>query len=242
MQTRLLKILLLSLSLVFGSLSMVHGQVMLSTADSLFRAKQYTQSFELYHQLFKSHRYSHAMLLKMAYIQEGLGHISKSIYYLQLYYQASHDEYALKKITELADKNRLEGYAADNQPLFRTTWHRYSSSISVALFAMVVLFLAMLLYQKRKYQQKPLWPAFGILVFITLLFVQVNFSQNINQGIVNQVSTYLMSGPSAGSSVAAIIGEGHQLKITGKKDVWLRVQWMDKEVFVKEDKVMRAVL
>ena len=36
--------------------------------------------------------------------------------------------------------------------------------------------------------------------------------------------------------------EGHKLKITGKKDVWLKVEWLDKEAYVKENQVLRVVL
>ena len=39
------------------------------------------------------------------------------------------------------------------------------------------------------------------------------------------------------SSIGEIIhtlGEGHQLEIKGKQDVWMRVSWKQKEVFVKE--------
>ena len=43
-------------------------------ADSLFRAKQYTQSLSIYQSLLNKNSYSNAMLLKMAYIQEGLNY------------------------------------------------------------------------------------------------------------------------------------------------------------------------
>jgi uncharacterized protein YgiM (DUF1202 family) len=51
-----------------------------------------------------------------------------------------------------------------------------------------------------------------------------------------------MSGPSAGANVVTLINEGHKLKITGKKDVWLKVEWLDKEAYVKENQVLRVVL
>src|SRR5689334_22771820 len=63
-------------------------------ADSLFRARQYSQSFELYKAILEQHYYSPAILLKMAYIQEGLGHLGRSMYYLNLYYQATDDKQA----------------------------------------------------------------------------------------------------------------------------------------------------
>jgi len=73
MQKRILQtaavaaLLLLSLSTnaqVFG--------YRLKMADSLYGKKQYTQSLELYREIFNERNYSPAMLLRMAYIEEGL--------------------------------------------------------------------------------------------------------------------------------------------------------------------------
>ena len=77
---------------------------------------------------------------------------------------------------------------------------------------------------------------------LILLFAHVNLFTAAEEGIVSANQTYLMSGPSAGSSVIAIISEGHQLKIKDKKDVWLKVEWQDKNVYVKEDKLLRPIL
>ncbi|MGB3465691.1 MAG: hypothetical protein WBA74_10490, partial [Cyclobacteriaceae bacterium] len=53
----------------------------LTTADSLFQAKKYTESFELYEQIIvEDMAYSPAMLLKMAFIKEGLGDYSNALY------------------------------------------------------------------------------------------------------------------------------------------------------------------
>jgi hypothetical protein len=231
-----LKILFLLVFAVMQAFS-AHCQPSVKRPDSLFQAKQYTQSFDLYKDIFERGWVSPAMLLRMAYIQEGLGHVSKSIYYLQLYHQAANDEQALKKIEELAAKNKLEGYQTSQQSFVRIALGKYNLQITGALAAFIIFFLALLIVQRRRHI-KPIGPAFGLLTFLALLFVQTNFSGAPQQGIVSQSQTYLMSGPSAGSSVVDIIGEGHQLKITGKKDVWLKVDWRDKEVYVKEDKLM----
>src|SRR3970040_613357 len=44
----------------------------LYTADSLFRAKQFTQSLRHYEAMLENKEFTPAMLLKMAYIHEGL--------------------------------------------------------------------------------------------------------------------------------------------------------------------------
>ena len=150
-QTGILKILALTCVILCSSL--VHANdvnYLLSNADSLYLKKQYTQSFELYQSLYTDGRYSPAMLLKMAYIQEGLGHVSLSLYYLNLYYLASGDSQVLNKLQELASKNKLEGYEYSemNQKIMFTL-KKYSLHIS-GMLAVIVIFLLTIIYRQRK--------------------------------------------------------------------------------------------
>ena len=242
MQTQTSKILLISTLLLFTSFSFAPAQMILTKADSLFKAHQYTQSFTLYQNIYQSGRYAPAMLLKMAYIQEGLGHVSQSLHYLQLYYKVTNDAQTLTKIEQLVNKNKLEGYASTDQTFFRNAFRNYYFPIGGLLATGVMLLMALLIYQKRKYKNRPYWVGLVLLIVLGILFIQINYSNNDNQGIVSGKATYLMSGPSAGASVVAIIDDGHQLRITGHKDIWLRVQWKDQEAFVKESKLLQAIL
>src|SRR5436190_19381321 len=108
MQKRVCKIVLLILCA--SAYACAQTSPLLPKGDSLFSAKQYTQAFEHYQTLHASGRYSPNMFLRMAYIQEGLGHLGESMYYLNLYFLASDDTQALNKMEELAEKNNLEGY------------------------------------------------------------------------------------------------------------------------------------
>jgi hypothetical protein len=211
--------------------------VALAKADSLFKLKQFTQSFELYNRLFQQKKYSPSMLLKMAYIQEGLTHLSQSLFYLNLYYQASHDEQALVKIMEVAARNKLEGYSpSDSTTVFAFLKENYFR-IAGAIIAIIFLLLALQVYRKRK-SKKVLGLVCVQIFFLAILTIHINFATSIEQGIVAFPSTYLMSGPSAGASVVSIIDEGNQLEILGHKDVWLKVKWMDKIAYVKESSVL----
>lgn len=240
-QTRILKILLISGVLFSGGSAQAEHPVQLTQGDSLFAKKQYTQSFDLYKVLYESGRYTPAMLLKMAYIQEGLGHISQSIYYLQLYYKATTDEQALHKIEELATKHNLDGYSTSVEGMFINTLQKYQLSIRLMLLSMGLFSFALIIYQKRK-QYKPVGAGLATVFMMGLLFAHVNLFRAPEEGIVSSDQTYLMSGPSAGANVIAIIGEGHLLKIKDKKDVWLKVAWHDKNAYVKEDKLLRPTL
>src|SRR5258706_5328855 len=152
------------------------------------------------------------------------------MYYLNLYFLATHDPQTQIKIEEMAARNKLEGYS-DSDAARLWTWTKENHAQLVASLVSICVFLfALLFYQKVRLKRKPTFTATVLLLFLALLFVQNYLLETKVQGIIASASTYLMSGPSAGSSVAAIVGEGHRLEILGKEDVWVRVRWLDSEV------------
>jgi hypothetical protein len=173
------------------------------------------------------------MLLKMAFIQEGLGHLGESLYYLNLYYLATDDTQALKKMEELAKKNNLEGYATDESSTALAWLQEYYATIAGIIAAGCIFLLAIVYYLQRK-KLNTTFAGATLLFTLAVLFVHINFSLATERGIVAKPQTYLMSGPSAGSSVIAIIGEGHQLDIQGQEDVWLKVKWKGGVAYVRE--------
>jgi hypothetical protein len=195
----------------------------------------------LYKEVLAEHKYSESMLLKMAFIQEGLGKLSESLYYLNLYYLSSDDEQAQAKMSDLATKHRLQGYKPDQTKQFYILLRKNSDTIIKVLAGVIAFFFALLIYQKKR-QKSPMPVAITLLALIALLFLHVNFSKESSSGIVHKNSTYLMSGPSAGSSVINIVDAGHLLDILDKKDVWLHVKWMNEDAYLKEDQVLMIQL
>lgn len=214
----------------------------LKTADSLFQARQYTQSFEHYEEILKQKQYTTAMLLKMAFIQEGLGHTGQSLYYLNLYYTASHDKSALEKMTELATKYNLEGYETSDTDNFLSFYHDYHVHISLVLAALMILMLNLSAYTRLRLKRKPI-ASFSILFIIVIVLAgHLYFGQSLETAIVTNPSTYVMSGPSAASSVLEVIGDGHRVSILGQKDVWLKVSWDGSIGYIKENSLLPVKL
>jgi hypothetical protein len=237
-QYTVLKILCGLIVLTFSVPSLGQNALKLAQADSLFNSKQYTQSVERYEELFQQKVYSPAMLLRMAFIKEGLGNLSESLYYLNLYYLASDDKQALDKIQEIAKRSNLKGYEPTDTKNIQHLIHEYYSLISWSLVSMILLLFSTIVYQKRKSNARPFAASTALVLFIGILFFHINFSKDYQQGIVRDPATYLMSGPSAGSSVVDIIGEGNMLPIIDKQDVWVEVQWRGRTVFVKEHQLL----
>ncbi len=246
MQTQILKIILILIiisSFSISTLSAQDSQSKLRKADSLFSAKLYTQSFDLYKDLFNNKVYSNAMLLKMAFIQEGLGHLSQSLYYLNLYDKFTHDSQASEKIKELASKNSLEGFddPYSQEKITQLLGENRLIIISFLTGTILVLFFLMI-FQKIKSQRISFALPILTLGFLAVLVWQINFCNPNPNGIIESPNTYIMEGPSAGSQVLAIVGEGHKLVIDGKYDVWLKIKWNGKEAFVKESSLLQLNL
>ncbi len=240
MQSGGLKIMGLISILTFTTIPHTYAQISsfrLQTADSLFQAKRYTQSLEHYDEILRQQQYTPAMLLKMAYIHEGLNQMGSAIYYLNLYALATHDDSVQPKIDEIAKKYDLEGYQTSDADRF---WSFYLDShlwLSLALAALIVLFLSLMYHTRTRLDKRPVGSAIAVASLAILLFVHQQYGTVRARAIIASTTTYLMDGPSAGASVVDIVGDGHRVEILGKKDVWLKIRWDEDVVYVKENAV-----
>ncbi|MGC1243963.1 MAG: SH3 domain-containing protein [Chryseosolibacter sp.] len=212
----------------------------LKMADSLFQTQRYTQSLEHYEEILRQKQYSPAMLLKMAYIHEGLNQIGPAMYYLNLYHIATEDKTVLAKMDELATKFDLEGYESSETDRFRDFYLDNHLYISLALAAFAILMLSFMYHTRFKLHARPIGSATGVLILAILLAVHQQYGTRQSRGIIAETTTYLMDGPSAGASVIDVVGDGHRVEVIGKKDVWLKIRWEEEVAYVKE-KSLRPV-
>lgn len=207
----------------------------LNTADSLFDAQRYTQSLEHYEEILRQRQYTPSMLLKMAYVNEGLDHIGAAMYYLNLYWVATHDKSVINKMDELAEKFDLEGYETTDSDRFWAFYQDQHLNISLLLAASIILALAVVYRTRIRLHQRPLGSAITVAALAILLFMHQQYGDVRLKGIIAQPSTYLMAGPSAGAPVIDVVGDGHRVQVIGKKDVWLKVRWDDDVAYVKQN-------
>lgn len=215
----------------------------LSTADSLFAEKKYTESFEIYKKLHEENRVaSPAMLLKMAYIKEGLGGYSDALYYLNLYYLKTADKKVLNKMESLAEKKDLIGYSNNDFEFIQTVFYNYFNLIVLFTVSAAILFLTLSYYLKFKKSGSPAIPLVFMVIMLGLAFYIINFGKSYNRAIVNQTNTYLMSGPSAASEVLKIIGKGNRVSTISQTDVWTKVNVGSTTGYIKTSKLKEVSL
>lgn len=210
----------------------------LSTADSLFRAQKYTESLAVYNDILENTgKASPAMLLKMAYVNEGLENFGEALYYLNNYYNMSADQNALTKMRNLATARSLEGYEADNLDYALRIYNEYHYLLVVFLAALGLLMLAIIYQQKRK-QGKPASSLGLALIFVMVAALCLtNFSGLKPQGIISGANTYLMTGPSAGADLVEVVNEGHRVEIIDWQDIWVEIRWKEGTAFIRENNI-----
>lgn len=243
MQNRVLKFLpLLILILTPLATRAQISSFRLKQADSLFQAKRYVQSFEAYEGILANNEYTPAMFLKMAFIQEGLDHPGKALYYLNLYYLATHDKSTLRKMEELATRHNLEGYQSTDTDHALAFYQDNYTYFSAALAVLMIFGVSFAYYTRRKMHIRPVASLIGVFVFMAVLFVHINFGDRLARGIITEPRAYIMSGPSAAADVIDIAGEGHRVEITGTTDIWTRIKWDGKTAYIRHDDLLTVNL
>lgn len=239
MQNRILKFTILFTILFTGGEGIAQvSSFRLQQADSLFENRRYVQAFEQYEAILANKEYSPAMLLKMAYIQEGLNQSGSALYYLNLYHLITNDKAVVHKMEELARKHNLDGYKATDLDRVLMIYKDHREWITLGMGAIMVFLISVTFYFKIRKRE----PVVGLFITAIVLaigfFVHLNFGERLDTGIITMPNTYIMSGPSAGASVISIVDEGHRVEIVGKKDVWLKIIWNGEPAYIKQEHLL----
>lgn len=208
----------------------------LNLADSLFKQKKYTQSFELYEDLLHSeHKATSVMLLKMAFIKEGLGDFTDALYYLDLYYLKTFNKKVLKKMENLAEEKKLTGYNYDDAAFFLNMYHQYQLQVDLFIIGLVFLIFGMLFYQKKLNNSASKFPAIAFISLLVVILIINNFGREHTKAIITAPTAYLMKGPSPGSDLLEIVSKGHRVDILGKDDNWVKISWNGQTAYIKSN-------
>ncbi|MEB2776911.1 SH3 domain-containing protein [Algoriphagus sp. D3-2-R+10] len=236
------KSIFLTKLLIFLSISLqsIHCQadvIDLKKADSLFNVRSYKEAMEIYDSSYQSGIYSPAMLLKMAFITEGIGDKELATLYLSKYYDLEPNQQAITKIKSLTGQSSLIGYeVSDTQRflIFLTEYQEYIVA-ALALFLVVSIILSWITSRKSEKTQT-FWPT---ILLMLLIFLANNFLTGPRTGLITSSPTFVVSKPSAGGELIDRVGPGHRVHIKSSKDIWYEVDWKDKSAYIKKSDVTR---
>ncbi len=208
----------------------------LLVADTLFQKGNYTEALAIYSDFFEQRQQaSTQMLLKMAFIHEGLEQYAEALYYLSLYYRQRPSFEGLAHMEALAQRASLSGYEYSEFDFFRAFYHRYFEEISLGLLGIGLCCFLVLSYTVVRRWQVAQYYFIILLIFLILAFSVIVFTKQPPKGVISKNQTYLMDAPSAASKVSQIINKGHKVKILGQQDVWYKLAWGERTVYVHQN-------
>lgn len=212
------------------------SQEKLDQADSLFAAQKYTEAFDVYDEIFENGDASPSMLLKMAFIKEGLEEYVEALYFLNLYYIQSGNKKALVKMQEIATANHLEGYQYTDQDFMINILNKNRLYIETG---MIILIVFLLIYAIRKFQKKQSasLPLFFQILLMALLFVFSNEFFTSEKAIVMADHTLLRSAPSAAAETLDSINKGHKVRVLDQSEIWVKIEWNDQPAYLRKGRI-----
>lgn len=209
----------------------------LLVADSLFQQRSYKEAMEIYQTNYHLGVYSPAMLLKMAFISEGIGDKESATLYLSKYYDLNPNPQTITKIKSLTGQAELVGYQVSDGMRFVLFLVEYKEIIVGALTLFLLISLIFLWSKGNKLTEARFyWPS---VILITLIFVTNNFLNPQNAALVTNSPTVIVSQPSAGGELVDLVEPGHRVKIRSSKDIWYEVEWKEKIAYIRKDNVTR---
>ena len=201
----------------------------LRPADSLFTAGLYAAAVPAYRQqIWQYRRASPKLLLKMAYAQQQLGHYPAALLYLSLAQARQPRVRTWRQLTTLATQYRLVGYPATWQQELRVQAQRYYYPGLQVLLGGALIAAIWLLWRRG---QREAW--LGYVAYLVLLGAYLHYLQPKPAGLVARSGAALMAGPSAGAAWLSTATLGDRLPVLGRQDIWYRVQWQQREAFVR---------
>ncbi|WP_342352509.1 hypothetical protein [Algoriphagus ratkowskyi] len=222
------------------SLQSIHCQAdvfAIEKADSLFNSRSYKEAMEIYDFKYQSGIYSPAMLLKMAFIAEGIGDNERATLYLSKYYDLDPNPQAITKIKSLTGQSSLVGYeVSDGQRflIFLTEYQTYIVGV-LTLFLMLSIITSWITGRKSEKTQT-YWPT---ILLILMIFVANNFLNGPRTGLITSSPTYIVSKPTAGGDLVDMVEPGHRIRIKSSKDIWYEVEWKNERAYIKKEDVTR---
>ena len=210
---------------------LANEKYLLNEGDSLFKLRKYVDAKKIYENLYYEKNYfSDAMLLKLSFIEEGIGNYEKALIYLSKHYYQTNNKETSTKIKSIAKKNELIGFEQNDLSLILNAYNKNIYLIHSILVVILVLYLIIGEKKDTSYHIR-------FMIISVLVLAIMNFNLTKKQGIVDQDNTYIMNGPSSGSDVYSIIKKGNKLKISKEYSIWYEVIFENKKKYIRKKNI-----
>ncbi|WP_242917048.1 SH3 domain-containing protein [Pontibacter liquoris] len=174
----------------------------------------------------------------MAYIREGLRDYTGAMYYLHLFYTKEPSRSVLKKMEELAQAHRLQGYEYNDLQFFKTQFSKYYMRLLELLLLLAVVTVTVMIVSWRKGHRFSSTFKIGFTLYLVFILYYINFLNLGVAGIIRQNNAVIMSAPSAGATWLATASKGHKVPITGEQDIWYEIRWKGEKAYIRKSNLV----
>ena len=210
----------------------------LKIADSLYKVENFSAAEPIYEQnLQKLKNPSEVLFFKLASIKEKKGDFLKSMYYLNKAYEISPSEKILAKLDEMASTNGLKGYELSDFNFLILFYKQYSGFLVALLMILGIYIFVILFIKKYKSNYTPFSQKVFLILYLLGVGLLLNLPDKYHQGIINHDDVFLRSKPSAAAPIEVSLDKGNRLNVLGGNDIWRRVIYDDKFLYLKESDI-----
>lgn len=206
-------------------------------ADSLYEKKQYISAIKIYNKIYKEGKSSPAMLLKLARIEEGMGNIGSSIYFLENYFKQTKDEKALEYLKVTTEKKNSLGFdygLSYKANLFYKEWKMHLQ----LFFSIILIFgLGIMIKNQKSNTKKRNYFAVALIPILAIAFL--NNYEGKSEAIIIGNPSFLLEGPSAGANLVEKINTPTKVQVKNQIDVWSKVVFEDKVAYIKTSQIRK---
>lgn len=206
-------------------------------ADSLFSNQNYKEAMGIYAEKYVEGVYSPAMLLKMAFVAEGIGDKEQATTYLGRYYDLKPDPLILSKLKTLTGQSTLWGYEINDQDRFLLFLSDSKHYLVGGLLLLLLVVTVRFVWKSRKKEESLTYWPIGLL--IGLILIANNFIRRPESGLITQSPAFVVAKPTAGGALIDRVEPGHRVKILSEVDIWYEIDWKSKRAYIRKDQIIR---
>jgi hypothetical protein len=159
------------------------------------------------------------------------------MYYLNKAYELSPNEKILAKLNEIASVHELKGYELSDFNFLILFYKQYSGFLVALLLILGIYIFVILFIKKYKSNLTPFNQKLFLIIYLLGIGLLLNLPDKYHQGIINHDGVLLRSEPSSAAPIAESLNKGHRLNVIGGNDIWRRVIWDDKFLYLKESDI-----
>lgn len=241
MQAYYLKKIIFFFTFYLATLQLAYSQSDVNTfkkADSLYKTDNFSQAEVLFEQALPSiEKPATTLFLKLAFIKEKKGDFLKTLYYLNKAYQQEPNEKILSKLNEIAQLHELKGYELNDFNFLILFYKKYSGFLIGTMLILGIYIFYVLFTKRYKRHYTPFNQKIFLLIYLSGVALLLNLPDKYHQGIINHDGVLLRAEPSSVAPVVEMIDRGHRLNLIGGTDIWRRVYWKDKFLYLKESDI-----